>query len=664
MSLEREQTEDATEAQAKPARPKRSRSRRPNRSKRPNSTKTAGENRVRANRDLPPIEGLNLANCRRLARERFGISKLRPEQEEALAALIEKRDTLVVLPTGSGKSLIYQIYAMLSDGPVITLFPLIALMKDQERSLDEDAVPVVRIDSTLTVKVRAEALARIKEGGKLVILTTPETLAKTDLQEALSGQTPSLLCVDEAHCISEWGHDFRPAYLRVGIERDALNVPCVLGLTATATPRVQVDIAERLHMKDPAVIAVPPQRDNLRLSVRNTPGNLKVAAAGKLLRQLRRPGIVYCATTKTVDEVYVALRRARIPAVRYHGRMTKAERTEAQERYTKHGPRIVMVATSAFGMGIDKRDIRYILHLQVPGSIEQYIQEAGRAGRDGRTAHCILLFDESDLDIQRRLNATGQANLNQLYSIGDALVAWAESDQGVAVKDLALSAQVPLTACRALCNELEEAGLVARDKQLKLHVLVDAKTLTDTIEELTKRFATKIREDTRRLTAIADYATTTECRSVFVRRWFGEIDPPKCGQCDRCKPKQQPRAQPKAKATPADEQGDDAKKKSNRRRRRPARRRGKSNNAGTGANAQEKNQQSKTAGVSRAQGNTNNGPNRPANAGGENGAAGTGDQPKRRRPRRRRRRSGGNTAGTTSTGDGAATSAAKPADST
>lgn len=485
----------------------------------------------------PAFAGLTIRNCRQVARERFGIDPLYPEQVAALRLLLKGRDTLVVLPTGYGKSLIYQALAVLADRPVITLFPLIALMRDQELALDRHAVPVVRLDSTLGRPARREALARVQRGGRLVILTTPETLAAGDLRAVLKKKQPALLCVDEAHCISEWGHDFRPAYLRVGIERVALGNPTVLALTATATPRVQRDIVERLQMVRSASVSVPPHRDNLRLSVQNTPGNLKLSAAGRLIRRLRRPGIVYCATTRAVDEVHAALHRAGIPTVRYHGKLTKSERARAQKRYTRRGPRMVMVATSAFGMGIDKRDIRYILHFQVPGSVEQYVQEAGRAGRDGRAAQCILLFDPADLDIQKRLNAQGQANLGQLRSLGNGLAAWAEADRAVATKDLALSARVPLTACRALCNQLEEAGLIVRDTDRKLSVLVDTETLTAALEELTGRFATAQREDTRRLNAIADYAETGECRSVFVRRWFGETDPPKCGKCDRCRPR-------------------------------------------------------------------------------------------------------------------------------
>lgn len=452
-----------------------------------------------------------------------------------MRAVFKGRDTLVVLPTGYGKSLIYQVLAMLAERPVVTLFPLIALMRDQEVALQRYDVPAVRVDSTIGKRARAEALDRIRRGGKLVVLTTPETLESDDMRAALKKTRPALLCVDEAHCISEWGHDFRPAYLRVGIERAALGDPAVLALTATATPRVQDDIVERLHMTRPVTVVAPPHRDNLRLSVQDVPGSLKLAAAGKLIRRLRRPGIVYCATTKAVDEIFRALKRARIPVTRYHGRMTKTERERAQKQYARRRARMVMVATSAFGMGIDKANIRYILHYQVPGSVEQYVQEAGRAGRDGRPARCILLFDPSDLDIQKRLRAKGHVSTSQLESIGRALAAWADAERDVTVKDLALSAQVPATPCRALCSQLEEAGLLMREADRKLSVRVDTTTLHEAIADLARRFKTVQREDMRRINAIADYTGTAICRSVFVRQWFGESDPPQCGKCDRCR---------------------------------------------------------------------------------------------------------------------------------
>ena len=479
-----------------------------------------------------------MRDCRRVARSQFGIAALYPEQVEALRSVLKGRDTLVVLPTGYGKSLIYQVLVVLAGRPVITLFPLIALMRDQELALERYDVPAVRLDSTVGKRARAEALVRIQRGGQLVVLTTPETLESDDVRAVLKKTRPALVCVDEAHCISEWGHDFRPAYLRIGLERAALGDPTVLALTATATPRVQDDIVARLHMTRPATVIAPPHRENLRLSVQDVPGSLKLTAAGKLLRRLRRPGIVYCATTKAVDEIYGALKRARIPAARYHGKMTKTERARAQKHYARRRARMVMVATSAFGMGIDKANIRYILHYQVPGSVEQYVQEAGRAGRDGRPSRCILLFDPADLDIQKRLHAKGHVSTSQLESLGNALAAWSDVDRSVTVKDLALSAQVPATPCRALCNQLEEAGLIVREADRKLRVRVDTETLHETIAELACRFKTVQREDMRRINAIADYSGTATCRSVFVRQWFGETDPPECGKCDRCRQRQ------------------------------------------------------------------------------------------------------------------------------
>lgn len=487
---------------------------------------------------------------RKIARSQFHINDLHPEQIEALTALTEGRDTLAVLPTGHGKSLIYQIFAMLSDQPVITLFPLIALMQDQERSLLRNRVPAVRVDSTLLKREREAAFERIRKGGRLIIMTTPESLESAGMREALGGRKPALLCVDEAHCISEWGHDFRPAYLRVGIERAGIGNPTVLALTATATPKVQDDIVGRLAMTEPKVVAAPPHRENLQLQVRNVPGSIKLTATGRFIRRLRRPGIVYCSTTKAVDEIYVALRRAKIPAERYHGRMTKDERTRAQKRFQRQGVRMVMVATSAFGMGIDKSNIRYIMHYQVPGSVEQYVQEIGRAGRDGKPAQCVLLFDAADLDIQKRLAAKSQVSPAQLENLGEALVAWAETGRGVTVEDLALSAGVVTTACKALCNQVEEAGLLERGPDKLFHARVDVETLRAGVKELAHRFAVAQREDLRRINGIAEYAVTTECRSVFVRRWFGEQDPPPCGKCDHCRPRRAAKTQVVGRPSP------------------------------------------------------------------------------------------------------------------
>jgi ATP-dependent DNA helicase RecQ len=250
---------------------------------------------------------------------------------------------------------------------------------------------------------------------------------------------------------------------------------------------------------------------------------------------LQRPGIVYCATTVEVDRVYGALERARIPADHYHGKMRKADREAAQERYMRPTKRKVMVATSAFGMGIDKANIRYVLHYQVPSSLEQYVQEAGRGGRDGRPCHCVLLLDPADLDVQRHLLAQSRPRPDQLRRVARALKAWGGERRAVNAADLALSAEVPVNAARSLCARLEELALIEQtaDKEWSITVPLDA--LETGAEDLARRLDVERLADERRLDVVREYAATSDCRSVFLRRYFGEENPPRCGVCDRCR---------------------------------------------------------------------------------------------------------------------------------
>lgn len=488
-----------------------------------------GRSRARRSRERNPA----LGEARRAAKDRFGVRKLHPEQVEAIESVLGGRDTLVVLPTGYGKSLVYQVPALLLDRPTIVISPLISLMRDQERKLRQRGVPVVRIDSTLRAATRRQVLARVGKGGSLIVLTTPESLES--LADTFAEVEPALLCIDEAHCITEWGHDFRPSYLRLGAMRRTLGHPVMLALTATATPRVRQDIVERLEMKGPTEVVAPPYRSNLRLSVRIVYGDDKIVTAARLIRRLRRPGILYCSTTKAVDQVASALARARIPSARYHGKMKASERASAQRKFMKANRRIVMVATSAFGMGIDKPDIRYIVHYQTPGSLEQYVQEAGRAGRDGKRSDCILLFDPDDLRIQEHLQKQGRASAAQVRRAVEALSAWVSESKPVKPKELALSAQVPLTAARSVLGQLEELGLLEMVKRGEYGGRVPPSRIRSGARELAARLETLRVQDARRLAAIAQYAESEECRSRFIRRYFGEADPPVCGICDRCR---------------------------------------------------------------------------------------------------------------------------------
>jgi ATP-dependent DNA helicase RecQ len=473
--------------------------------------------------------------CQRTARRTFGIERLRPEQESAMVAILEGRDALVALPTGFGKSLIYQVPAMILERPTIVVSPLIALMADQERALKSRSVPVVVLHSRLRLTERRAALDQLEGSGRLIVLTTPETLESPVTAPCFERARPALLCVDEAHCISEWGHDFRPSYLRLGAARERLGNPLALALAATATPRVRGDIAERLRLRDPIVLIAPAHRENLRLTVEIMPGPAKFGAAGRRIRTLRRPGIIYCATTAAVDQLAGALQRARIPVVRYHGKMRAIDRTAAQRRFMRPARRLIMVATSAFGMGIDKPNIRYIVHYQAPGSLEQYVQEIGRAGRDGRLSHCILLFDAADLDIQERLQALSRPAVWHLERLQTALTAWATEHRAPTAAALAYSAGVPARIGEVLLSDLEQAGLVQRDQEGRIVVVAPLEIFRAGARDLVAKLKTFRYEGERRLRAVADYAQSEECRSVFLRRYFGEDDPPRCGTCDRCR---------------------------------------------------------------------------------------------------------------------------------
>jgi ATP-dependent DNA helicase RecQ len=331
----------------------------------------------------------------------FGLDEFRPGQRETVAAALAGRDSLVVMPTGGGKSLCYQLPGIASDDLTVVVSPLIALMADQYRRLVLGGHPVGMIASGMEADAATRALADVRSGRARIILCSPERFASSAFLSALSQRTVDLFAVDEAHCVSEWGHDFRPDYLRLRGVIERLGSPTVMACTATATEQVAEEISARLGLRDPHVVRAGFDRPNLSFDVIPLEGTGSKARKQMLLSlalsdPAHRPAIVYCGTRRDVEEVTERLRSEGLPAVGYHAGMAADERASAQHRFME-GDAEIVVATNAFGMGVDKAGVRAVVHWAIPKSVEAYYQEVGRAGRDGAPASAILLSSRADL---------------------------------------------------------------------------------------------------------------------------------------------------------------------------------------------------------------------------------------------------------------------------
>src|SRR5947209_4729679 len=331
----------------------------------------------------------------------FGLREFRPGQRESVAAALAGRDSLIVMPTGGGKSLCYQLPGIASDGLTVVVSPLIALMADQYRRLVLGGHPAAMIASGMDVDAAARALADGRGGRARIVLCSPERFASPQFLDALAQRDVDLFAVDEAHCVSEWGHDFRPDYLRLRGVIDRLGGPTVMACTATATEQVAEEISARLDLRDPHVMRAGFDRPNLSFDVIALEGTGSKARKHMLLSlalsdPANRPAIVYCGTRRDVEEVTERLRSERLLAVGYHAGMPADERASAQHRFME-GDAEIVVATNAFGMGVDKADVRAVVHWAIPKSVEAYYQEVGRGGRDGEPARAILLAGRTDL---------------------------------------------------------------------------------------------------------------------------------------------------------------------------------------------------------------------------------------------------------------------------
>ena len=337
-----------------------------------------------------------LADARSTLQTHFGYPDFRPGQAMAVESVLARRDTLVILPTGGGKSLCYQIPALLLPGLTVVVSPLISLMKDQVDALTARDLPATFVNSTLSANVVADRLARAQRGEVKLLYVAPERFDFGGTAERLARMGVSLLAVDEAHCISEWGHDFRPSYLRMAQVRERLGNPPTIALTATATPEVRRDIARQLKLRDPETVITGFDRKNLTYHVISTrTDEEKDAALVRTIRDSKGLAVVYAATRRAVERVALVLDRAKIPSVAYHAGLDDRHRHEVQDAFMNEQVRAI-VATNAFGMGIDKPNVRLVVHHAMPGTLEAYYQEAGRAGRDGLASDCVLLHSFPD----------------------------------------------------------------------------------------------------------------------------------------------------------------------------------------------------------------------------------------------------------------------------
>lgn len=471
---------------------------------------------------------------RKMLRETFGYTHLRAGQEEVIASVLNRKDTLAIMPTGAGKSLCYQLPALHLPGLTIVVSPLISLMKDQVDKLAQAGVSAVEVNSTLSSREEKAVLDAIRTGTTEMVFTTPERLADPAFLKVLQSAKLDLFVIDEAHCISQWGHDFRPAFLEIAHALHALGDPLVLALTATATSAVINDIGKQLG-RELSVINTGIFRANLQFRVVHTTNDdEKTAHVLRLAKGIAGSGIVYTATVKNADAVYEALRDAKVSVGRYHGRMSAADREQTQDDFMAGRCR-VMVATNAFGLGIDKPDIRFVLHYQIPGSIESYYQESGRAGRDGKPARCILLYDTRDKRVQQFFLGGRYPAADDVAIAYGALRSF--EAEGEAVTYAQLQEKAPNIASNKLkvaMKLLKDAGYVQQDRSMHYRLLVrdvDRDALTLLAEEYSRKSDT----DRQKLERMIFYAQTAFCRWKVLLEYFEEAeDFSRCGTCDNC----------------------------------------------------------------------------------------------------------------------------------
>jgi ATP-dependent DNA helicase RecQ len=476
-------------------------------------------------------------NLRAALREKFGFESFQPGQEEVVMRVLDGKDTLAILATGAGKSLTYQLPALLLSGTTVVVSPLIALMKDQIDMLRELGVrDVVALNSTLSEDQEAAALERIASRNVKIVFVTPEKLEDEAFTLLLQSIEVPLFVVDEAHCISQWGHDFRPAYLALGHIIERLKHPTVLALTATATPAVREDILHQLGIPDVKPIVKGFDRPNLIYDVRRAEKEVDKFKILKALfnSDLEGTGIIYTATIKNALEVQKYLQdQMNVPAAVYHSKLQKQDRTAVHELFMDEHIRAV-VATNAFGLGIDKPNIRFVVHYDLPGSVEAYTQEAGRSGRDGLASRCTLIYRMSDTRVQNYFLTGKYPDIEEVQKVFGTLEIFGAQEGGVSMTDLRKILQLPLTKLKVILALLKKGGFIETSSRSKYSLTEAARKNRHLVLNLAS-YETKKSYDQSKLAMMLQYAETTSCRRRFILNYFGEdYDRENCGACDNC----------------------------------------------------------------------------------------------------------------------------------
>lgn len=478
--------------------------------------------------DKQPLKVLN---------DYFGFDSFRGKQEEIINRLVdEKKHSVVIMPTGGGKSLCYQVPALCFEGGTIVISPLIALMQDQVDVLRKKNIPAGYINSTVDKKDRESILNSFVEGKLKMLYVTPERFRKKEFVDKIKNTNISLLAVDEAHCISEWGHDFRPDYSRIGEFRNMLGNPLTVALTATATPDVQKDIIAKLNI-NPENIKIfheGIERPNLRLEVDEVMDDKeKIQIIITVLNKYKGSGIIYFTLIKTLEDFSEQLKIKGFRHGIYHGKLEAKQRKKLQREFIS-GSTELMLATNAFGMGIDKPDIRFVMHAEVPSSVESYYQEIGRAGRDAKDSLCLLIYNQQDLYTQMEFikwSNPGAEYYDRLYYLLKSnLVEANSSGLDYLREQMSYKDRFDFRLETAL-GMLDRYGITEGSIETKnLEIITELPgELTD--DELLK---SKLMNDNKKLLSVVEYIRKSKCRKTFISEYFGFPERKSCKNCDAC----------------------------------------------------------------------------------------------------------------------------------